>query len=100
MSLRELAWQGIIEGDARVGRASYAHGLVDIGPARKRVPDGAAQAGGCPAKRLDLGGVIMRLVFEHNQPGLFDSVYIGFYDYGAGIDLLGLVQVIQFSLSF
>ena len=52
--LGELAGHGLLNGGEGVGRAGQAHGGVDIGPAGKGVPDGAAHAGGCAAEGLNL----------------------------------------------
>ena len=49
--------------------------LIDIGPAGKRVADAAADAGGRAAEGLDLGGVVVGLVLEHEQPVLLLAVH-------------------------
>ena len=81
-----------------VAGARHTHGLVHIGPARKRVADGTAQAGGRAAERLDLRGVIVGFVFELQQPLLRPAVDIHIDDDAAGIVLFALLLVIQHAL--
>ena len=64
LALRQLARQRLAHGHERVGRAGHAHGLVDVAAPGKRVADSAAHAGGRAAERLDLGGMVVRLVLE------------------------------------
>ena len=69
--------------------------LMDIGTAGQGVPDAAADAGGRAAEGLDLRGVVVGLIFEHQQPVLGLAVHRGGDMDGAGIDLLTLVQLRQ-----
>ena len=66
--LRELAGQGFGERCERIARAGDAHGLIDIGTAGERIADAAAEAGGGTTEGLDLGGVVVGLVLEHDEP--------------------------------
>ena len=95
LALRQLAGQRLVERDSRVARAGHAHGLMHIGAAGERVADAAADAGGCAAEGLDLGGVVVGLVFEHQQPVLRLAVDRGGDVDGAGVDLLALVELRQ-----
>ena len=78
-----------------VTRAGHPHGLMDVGTAGQGVPDAAADAGGRAAEGLDLRGVVVGLIFEHQQPVLGLAVHRGGDVDGAGIDLLALVQLRQ-----
>ena len=95
LALRQLAGQRLVERDSRVARAGHAHGLMHIGAAGERVADAAADAGGRAAEGLDLGGVVVGLVFEHQQPVLRLAVDRGGDVDGAGVDLLALVELRQ-----
>ena len=66
---------------------------MDIGTAGERVADAAADAGGRAAEGLNLGGVVMRFVFEHQKPVLLLAVHHGGHMNGAGVDLLALVEL-------
>ena len=95
LALRQLAGHGIPDGHQWVARPGDAHGLVHIAAVGQRVPDGAADAGGRAAERLDLGGMIVRLVFEQQQPGLVRTVVVHGDAHAAGVDLVGFVHVLQ-----
>ena len=77
----------------RVTGAGDTHGLVHVAAARERVADGAAHAGGGTAEGLDLGRVVVGLVLEQEQPVLVLAVDIDLHLDGAGVDLLGLVDI-------
>ena len=98
LTLRELAGNGVGHGHRGVGRARDAHGLVHVGAAREGVADGAAHAGGRAAEGLDLGGVVVGLVLEQEQPVLVLAVDVALDLDGAGVDLLRLVQILQDTL--
>ena len=66
---------------------------MHIGAARERVTDAAADAGGRAAEGLDLGRMVVGLVFEHQQPVLRLTVDRGGDVDGAGVDLLALVEL-------
>ena len=68
---------------------------MDVGSARQRIADTAADTGGRAAEGLDLGGVVVGLVLEHEQPVLLLAVHGGGDVDGAGVDLLALVQLGQ-----
>ena len=95
LPLGELAGNGLLNGRRGVRRPGEPHGSVDVGPAGKGVPDGAADAGGRPAEGLDLRGVVVGLVFEQQQPGLLLPVRLHLHLHGAGVDLLALVQLVE-----
>ena len=98
LSLGELARHGVGHGHQRVRRAGHAHGLIDVGAPRQRVADGPADTGGRAAEGLNLGGVVVRLVFEHEQPRFLAARHVHVDLDGAGVDLLALVKVGKFSL--
>ena len=52
-------------------------------------------AGGRAAEGLDLGGVVVGLVLEEEQPVLEGAVDVNLDLDGAGVDLLGLVEVLE-----
>ena len=98
LALRELAGERLRDGHRGIGRAGHAHGLVDVAAARERVADGAADAGGRAAEGLDLGGVVVGLVLEEVEPVLVVAVHVDLHLDGAGVDLLGLVEVLEDAL--
>ena len=95
LALGQLALHRLGHRLQRVARAGHAHGLVDVAAAGQRVADGAADAGGRAAERLDLGGVVVGLVLEQKQPVLLFAVHVALDLDGAGVDLLALVEVFQ-----
>ena len=66
---------------------------MDVGTAGERIADAPADAGGRAAEGLDLGGVVVRFVFEHQKPVLLLAVHHGGYMDRAGVDLLALVEL-------
>ena len=95
LALGQLALHGPVIGGAGVTAPGQAQSLIHIGPAGKRVPDAAADAGGRAAEGFDLGGVVVGLVLEHEQPVLRLPVHRGSDVDGTGVDLLRLVQVLE-----
>ena len=93
LPLGELAGQGLFNRRPGIAAAGEAHGLMDVGPAGQGVPDAAADTGGRAAEGLDLRGVVVSLVFEHQQPVLGFPVHHGGDVDGTGVDLLALVQL-------
>ena len=100
LALRQLAGDRIAHMDRGVRRACDAHGAVNIGAAGKRVADRAADAGGRAAEGFDLGGMVVRFVFEQQQPRLFFAVNRYVYFYRAGVYFFCLVKVFNFSFLF
>ncbi len=94
-ALRQLAGERLGHGHGRVGRAGHAHRLVHIAAAGERVADGAADAGRRAAEGLDFGRVVVGLVLEQEEPVLVLAVDVDGYAHGAGVDLLGLVEVLE-----
>ena len=99
-ALGQLAGHGLLNGLEGVGSTGHTHGGVDIGPAGQGVTDGPAHAGGRAAERLDLGGVVVGLVLEQQEPVLLAAVGIDLDLHGAGVDLFGLIQFAQLALLF
>ena len=95
LALRQLVLEGLRERHGRVARAGYAHCLINVGAAGQRVTDRTAEAGSSTAERLDLGRVVVGLVLEHEQPVLVVTVHERLHFNGAGVDLLGLIDVLQ-----
>ena len=93
LALGELAGKRLRERLSRVAAAGDAHRLMDVGTSGERVTDAAADAGSRAAEGLDLGGVVVGLVFEHQQPVLLLTVHLGGNVDGAGVDLLALVEL-------
>ena len=67
-------------------------------PGGERVADGVADAGGRPAKGLNLCRVIVRLVLKQQQPVLRPVLCINLDADGAGIDFLALLHLRQQAL--
>ena len=93
LALRQLALERLGHGDGGVAGAGDTHGLVHVAAARKRVADGAAHASGGTAEGLDLGRVVVGLVLKQEQPVLVLAVDIDLHLDGAGVDLLGFVDI-------
>ena len=91
-ALGQLPGQSLVYRDAGIAAAGKPHGLMYIGPPGQGVPDAPADAGGRTAEGLDLRGVVMSLVFEHQKPGLRFAVHLSLHPDGTGVDLLALVQ--------
>ena len=70
LALGQLAGHGLGDGLQRVACAGHAHGLVDVAAAGQGIADGTADAGGRTAEGLDLGGMVVGLVLEQEQPVL------------------------------
>ena len=99
-TLREFAGDRVRDLRGDVARAGDAHGLIDIRTAGQRIADSAAKAGGRSAERLDLGRVVVSLVFEHQEPLLHLAVHVHIDVDAAGIVLLTLFLVVQKALGF
>ena len=99
-SLGKFAFNGFAYGFKRVCRTGKTHCAVNIGTAGKRVADCAADTGCRAAERFDFGGVVVGLVFEKKEPGLFFAVGFDFNFNGAGVDFFGFVEFIEFSVFF
>ena len=76
----------------RIAGTGDAHGLIDVRAAGQGVADAAADAGRRAAEGLDLGGVVVRLVLEEEQPVLVLAVHVNLDLDGTGVDLLALVE--------
>ena len=93
LALGELSGKRLRERLSRVAAARHAHRLMDISAAGERVADAAADAGGRAAEGFNFGGVVVGLVFEHQQPVLLLAVHLGGNVDRAGVDLLALVEL-------
>ena len=74
LALGQLAGNGFAHGHGRIRRAGHPHRAVDICPAAQRIADRAADTGGRAAEGFNLCGMVVGLVLEQQQPGLFLSV--------------------------
>ena len=97
-ALRQLAGQRFGQRHGRVGRAGHAHRLIDVAAPGKRIADRPAQAGRRAAERLDLRRVVVRFVFEHEQPVLLLAVDVDLDFHGTGVDFLAFVQLAEQTL--
>ena len=87
-------------GAERVGRTGHAHGLIDIGPSGQRVADRAADAGGRAAEGLDLRRMVVRFIFEQQQPrSPFSPSRFHIDFHRAGVDFLGFIQTVEVARS-
>ena len=93
-------FEGLRQRYGRVTRTGHAHRLINVGATGQRVADRTAEAGSRAAERLDLGRVVMGLVLEHEQPVLVVAVHECLHLNGAGVDLLGLVDILQVAALF
>ena len=99
LALGQLAFQRFGNGNRRVARAGYAHSLVHIAAARKRVADGAAHTGCRATERLDLCRMVMGFVLEEEQPILIFSINVNGALHRAGVNLVGFVQTFKTAMS-
>ena len=98
LTLGQLAGDGILHRHQGICRAGNTHRLVYIGAAGQRIPDGASQTGCRTAEGLDLGGVVVGYVLEHEDPVLFPVFGVHLDLHGACVDLLALVQIRQLAV--
>ena len=98
LALGQLAGHGLADRLERVACAGDTHSLIDVAAAGQRVADSTADTGGSTAEGLDLGGVVVSLVLEQEQPVLILAVDVTLDLDGAGVDLLRLVQILQDTL--
>ena len=98
--LGQLALQSFADASQRVGSAGNTHSGINIAASGQRVTDGTTDTGGSTAKRFDLRRVVVSFVLEEKEPVLSFSVDIYLDLYGAGIDLLGFVQLVQHAHGF
>ena len=98
LALGQLALHGLGEALQRVCRARDTHGRVDIGTAGQRVADGAADAGGGSTEGFDLRRMVVGLILEEEQPVLVLAVVVDGHLDGTGVDLLGLVELLELAL--
>ena len=96
--LRQFAGQGGGVGLARVGAAGDAQRLVNVGAAGEWVADGAADAGRRPAVGFDFGRMVVRFVFELQQPRARFAVFIDVDVNGTGVHLGRDFHVLQAAL--
>ena len=78
-----------------VACSGHAHGLIDVATSAQRIADSSSETGGCPAERLDLSRVVVRLVFELQEPFLDGAVNVHVYVDAAGIVLFALLKVFE-----
>ncbi len=94
-ALRKFAGQRILHALRDVGRAGDAHRLVNVAAAAQRVADGTPQTCRRSSEGFYLGGMVVGLVLELEQPFLRLAVHIHVDVDGAGVVLLALLQVVK-----
>ena len=97
LSLRDLTRDCLAHGNSRVGGTCNTHCAVDISPSRQGIPNSSADTGSRTAEGFDFSGMVVRLIFEQQQPGFGLSVSVDRDLHRTGIDLLALVQFIKLS---
>ena len=95
LTLGKLAGDGFGNGNEGICAAGDTHGRVNVGTAGERIADRAADAGSRAAEGLDFRRMVVGLVLEKEEPGLFFAVDLDLDLDGAGVDLLGFVKLIQ-----
>ena len=95
LSLGQLAGQGFGDTFSGVTCTGNSHCLVDIGTTGQGVTDTATNTGSCTTKRLNFRGMVMGLVFEHQQPILLFPVHSCIYMNGTSVDFLRFIQFRQ-----
>ena len=97
--LGQLARKGILHGSAGIGCTGDSHRLIYISAAGQRVTNSTAQTGSCAAERLNLSGMVVGLVLEHDEPLFNLPVYFCRHYDAAGIDFIGSIEVIKQALT-
>ena len=92
LTLRKLTGNGFMQGHSGITGTGHTHGLMHISTAGQRITDTTADAGCRTAEGLNLGGVVMGFILEHQQPILVFSIDLCGHMDGAGVDLFALVQ--------
>ena len=98
--LRQLARHGILHRLCRIRRSGNTHSLVNISTSGKGITDRSAQTGSRTTERLNLCRMVVRLIFEINQPLFFFAVHLQGNNNRAGIDLIRLLLILQPALFF
>ena len=95
LALGKLAFERFGNRNGRIACAGYAHCLIYIAAARKRVADSAAHARCCTAKGLDFRGMVVGFVLEQEQPILLFAVNVDLALYRASVNLVRLVEPLK-----
>ena len=93
--LGEFAFQCFRYRYPRVRCPCDAHCLIYIAAPRQGIAYRAAHTCGCPAERLYLSGMVMRLILEKEEPVLVFPVNIYCNFNSAGIDLFRFIKPFQ-----
>ncbi len=97
-ALGQFAFQRLADGSGYVARTGDAHRLIDVCPTRQRVAYGTAKTGARASERLNLRGMVVRLVLELQQPTVRLAVLVHIHIDRAGVVLVAHLQVVQFAL--
>ena len=90
--LRQFSGERLRKRRARIAGPRDAHRLIHIRASRKRIADATAQARRRAAKRFDFRRVIVRLIFEKEQP-IFDARFRFHLDFDrARIDFVRFIH--------
>ena len=95
--LRKLSRKGFGKRRAGIAASCHTHSLIDIGASRKRITNSSAQTCGCTAKGFNFCGMVMGLIFKHNEPVLIPLILFCFNHNAARINFLGFIQIIKIS---
>ena len=93
--LGQFAGERLADGLIDIARTRHTHGLVDVAAPRQRVADRTAQTGRSAAEGFDLGGVVVCLVLELQQPLFGLPVHVDVDEDRAGVVLLAHFQIVQ-----
>ena len=97
LTLWQLTLHGLLYRYGRIAGTGDTHRLINIASAGQRITDRATDTGGRTTERLDLGRVVMGLVLKEQEPVLILAIDIDLDLYGAGIDLLRLIELLELS---
>ena len=95
LTLWQLALHGLLYRYSRIAGTGDTHRLIYIASAGQRITDRATDTGCRTTERLDLGRVVMGLVLKEQEPVLILAIDIDLDLYGAGIDLLRLIELLE-----
>ena len=100
LSLWKFSRKCIFHRYRRVCRTCHTHSLIYITTAWKRITDSTAKTSSCTTERLYLCRMVVCLIFKEDKPLFSFSVYFNRNYYRAGIYLIWLLHIIEFSVSF
>ena len=98
--LWEFAFHGILDGYGRICSTGHTHSLIYISTSGKRITDSTTQTGSRTTKWLDLGRMVVGLIFEIDKPFFCLAVNLYRHNDRACIDLVRFFLIVQLAVLF